>query len=84
MKRSERKPIHLMFFFFAGKSWRMLSLVSRHGVFVGQNSSSNPQTPRVRDTLKCELGKKEVQTPDVVLFSESRVYTQMREVYIHK
>ena len=46
-----------------------------------KNSSSNPTNPGVRDTLKCELGKKEVQTTDVVLLSESRVYTKMRGVY---
>ena len=35
-------------------------LVSRHSVSVRQNSSRNPPSPGVRDTLKCELGKKEV------------------------
>ena len=55
--------------------------VSRHSVSLGQNSSSNPKTWGVRDTLKCELAKKEVQTLDVVLLRESRVYTQMRGVY---
>ena len=56
-------------------------LVSRHSVSLGQNYSSNPKTQGVRDTLKCEPGKKEVQTPNVVLLSESRVHTLMREVY---
>ena len=54
-------------------------LVSRHSASLGHNSSSNPKTRRVRDSLKCEPGKKEVQTPDVGLLSESRVYTRMRE-----
>ena len=56
-------------------------LVQRHGVSVGHNSSSNTTTRGVRDTLKCESGKKEVQTPDVVLLSESRVHKRMRKVY---
>ena len=47
-----------------------------------KNSSSNPTTWCARDTLKCGLGKKEVQTPDVVLLSESQVYTLIRGVYI--
>ena len=48
-------------------------LVSQHSVSVRQNSSSKPQKIRwVRDTLKCELGKKEVWTPNVVLVSELR------------
>ena len=42
-----KKVLHLIFF---GESWRML----------GQNSSSIPTTLEVRDTLKCEPGKKEV------------------------
>ena len=58
-------------------------LVSRHSVSVVQNSSSNPKTRRVRDTLKWTW-EEGVQTPDVVLLSEFRVYTQMRRVYTEK
>ena len=56
-------------------------LVSWHSVSVGQNSSSNPTTRWVRDTLECEPGKKEeVLTPDVDLLSETRVHTLIRGV----
>ena len=47
-------------------------LVSPQGVSVGQNSENTPKAWRVRDTLKCRPGKKEVQTPDVVLFCVPR------------
>ena len=50
-------------------------LVSRHSVSV------TPKTWGVRDTLKCELGQKEVQTPDVVLLCGSRVYQQIKGMY---
>ena len=50
---------------------------------MGQNSSSNSTTRGVRDTLKCELGKKEVCTPNVVLISESRVHTNANVGGVH-
>ena len=60
--------------------WKLAHAVSSRDVaYLWQkNSSSNPTTWWARDTLKCGLGKKEVQTPDVVLLSESQVYTLIR------
>ena len=77
-----KTSLRLIFFFFRSKLAHDVS--SSDGVSVSQNSSSNPTTRWVRDTLKCELGKKEVWTPDVGLLSESRVYTLMRGVYTNK
>ena len=76
MKRSEKKKLFTKFSYFEVKA-SACCLVQRRGVSVRQNSSGNPTTRGVRDTLKCEPGKKEVWTPDVDLLSESRVYTRM-------
>ena len=65
-------------FFFFHLSARIRSdektccLVSRHSVSVGQHFRVTLRARGVGDTLKCGPGKKGVQTPNVVLFRESR------------
>ena len=46
---------------------------------MGQDYSSNPKSPGVQETLKCGSGKKEVKTPDVVLFSMPRETESMAQ-----
>ena len=65
------RALHLIFLFFNVKA-SACCLVSRHGVSVGQFFSIDPKAWWVRDTLKCELGKKEVWTLNVVLINELR------------
>ena len=49
---------------------RACCFVSRHSESVGQNSSSNPKSPGYKRALKSGTGKKGVQTPDIILFSQ--------------
>ena len=56
-------------------------LVSRH-VSVGQDYSSNPESPGVRETLKCGHGKKEVRNPDGILFSMPRETESMVQKFL--
>ena len=68
MKRSQ-ESYSLNFFW----KWKQALVVSSRGTaYLWDNSSSKPSNSGVRDTLKCELGKKEVWALDVVLISELR------------
>ena len=54
--------------------WKQALVVSSRGTAYLWDKilQLNPKIRGVRDTLKCELGKKEVWTPNVVLISELR------------
>ena len=65
-----KKAHHIIFF--EGESKHTLSCLAAQRICETKILQVNLKIRGVRDTLKCELGKKEVWTPNVVLISELR------------
>ena len=69
-RKDLKKALHLIAF--EGESKHTLSRLAAQRICETKILQVTVKIRRVRDTLKCELGKKEVWTPNVVLISELR------------